>query len=327
MAGVHRETREAITKTTRDRMTTNPLYGKDLLSIKECSLAEIELILDTAERIKSQQIKLNLNNKIMASCFFEASTRTRLSFESASLRSGGNVIGFSNDSSLSTKKGESLQDTIRVMSDYADVLVIRHPKEGSARLAADIAKVPVINAGDGANQHPTQTLIDLFSIRETQGQLNDLSVAVVGDLKYGRTVHSLVQACQLFNIRLYLVAPESLSLPEAACDYLKRKSVSFSFHRTLDEIMHKVDIIYMTRVQKERLGANEGETSIRDFTLTTKLLEKAKPTLKVLHPLPRVDEVDVAVDSTPFAYYFEQAANGVFVRQAILSLILNKDLP
>lgn len=324
MARVHPEALENVSDIKSDSVSS--LFQQDVLSIKDLSLQQIELVLNTAEKLKQSRPTDLLKDKIIASCFFEPSTRTRLSFESAALRLGGKVIGFSNDKSLSTNKGESLHDTMRVVSEYADCLVIRHPKEGAARLASDISEVPVVNAGDGANQHPTQTLIDLFSIRECQGKLDELSIALVGDLRYGRTIHSLVQACELYNIRLFLVSPESLTLSDSMCDYLKHKSVRFSFHKSLKEIIHKVDVVYMTRIQKERIPKVEYSASMQQLRLTKDMLADAKPSMRVLHPLPRVNELDTEIDKTPFAYYFEQAANGVFVRQAILSLILNREL-
>lgn len=304
----------------------NSFYQQDVLSIKELSLQQIQLVLQTAAELKKKQHHDLLRHKMIAHCFFEPSTRTRLSFESATLKLGGQVIGFSSDESLSTQKGETLHDTMRVISSYADLIVLRHPKEGSARLAAEASSVPVINAGDGANQHPTQTLVDLFSIQECQGDLNELSIALVGDLKYGRTVHSFAQACKLFNIRLFLVAPEALTLPESICNALKREGVRFSFHQTLQEVMPKVDIVYMTRIQKERMTQHEYVSTKDNMILTRKILEQAKPNLRILHPLPRVDEIEKEIDVTPFAYYFEQAANGVFIRQALLTLILNEAL-
>lgn len=327
MARVHSEAHASAISNTSDRVTANTLYGKDILSINELCMDEIDLILKVAAEIKAKPQASLLNNKIIANCFFEPSTRTRLSFEAATLKLGGKVIGFSDDANLSTKKGETLHDTMRVISGYADAIVIRHPREGAARVAAEAANVPVINAGDGANQHPTQTLLDLFSIRECQGTLQDLSVALVGDLKYGRTVHSFVEACKLYNIRLFLLSPDSLSLPDDIYDSLKRKGVRFSFHRSLEEIIHKVDVVYMTRIQKERMSASEYESSKAQFTLTLPMLEMAKPTMRVLHPLPRVDEIDKAIDDTPYAYYFTQAENGVFVRQALLALVLNSVIP
>lgn len=306
-------------------MTTNLLYGSDILSIKDLSLAQIQQILATAARLKEKPALHLLKDKIIAHCFFEPSTRTRLSFETATLRLGGSVIGFSSDDNLSTKKGETLHDTIRVISNYADLIVIRHAKEGAARLAAELSPKPVINVGDGANQHPTQALVDLFTIQESQQRLDGLAIALVGDLKYGRTIHSLVEICMLFDFRLFLVAPDALTLPESLCDALKKRGLRFSFHQSLEEVIPKVDILYMTRIQQERLSEAENQLVEKQFVLTPAMLAHARPNLKILHPLPRVNEIDVRVDQTPHAHYFEQAANGVFVRQALLTLVLGKE--
>ncbi len=295
----------------------------DIISIKDLTLEQIQHILQLATKMKQERPTDLLKNKIIANCFFEPSTRTRLSFETATLKLGGNVIGFTSDDATSIKKGETLHDTIRVISDYADLIVIRHSHEGAARLAADVSTRPVINAGDGANQHPTQTLVDLFTIQECQQRLDNLSIALVGDLKYGRTIHSLVQACMLFDVRLFLVAPPALALPESMCDALKNAGIRFSFHQSLEEVIPKVDILYMQRIQQERFQQNSQAAMEKPFILTPNMLDKAKPNLKVLHALPRVKEIDVGVDSMPQAYYFEQSANGVFVRQALLSLLLN----
>lgn len=300
------------------------LYHKDIISIKDLTLEQIQHILDVAAQFKLNPISNTLKNKIIAHCFFESSTRTRLSFESATLRLSGQVIGFSSSEGLSIQKGETLADTMRVVSQYADLIVLRHQKEGAARLAADIANIPVINAGDGANQHPTQSLVDLFTIRECQGKLNDLNIALVGDLKYGRTIHSFAQVCKFFDNRLYLVSPSGLTLPESICDNLKKDGVRFSFHQSLEEIIPKVDILYMTRIQQERFSDAEYQLVKNKYILTADLLKTAKPTLKVLHPLPRVNEIENTVDQTPYAYYFAQAANGVCVRQALLTLLLNE---
>lgn len=305
----------------------NLLYQSDIISIKELSKDHIQQILELALRFKQNMITHTLQGKIVAHCFFESSTRTRLSFESATLRCQGNVIGFSSDDALSTQKGETLEDTIHVVSDYADAIIIRHPREGAARLAAEISSKPVVNAGDGSNQHPTQTLVDLFSMQESQGKLNGLSIALVGDLKYGRTIHSLTQACELFDIRLYLVSPESLSLPESICDRLKKRGIRFSFHHSLDEIIPKVDILYMTRIQQERFSQAEYQLVKDAYILTPAHLQKSKANLKILHPLPRVNEIDVGVDKLQHAYYFQQSANAVFVRQALLTLLLNEKIP
>jgi aspartate carbamoyltransferase catalytic subunit len=215
---------------------------------------------------------------------------------------------------------------MRVISAYADLIVIRHSQEGAAALAEQAASCPIINAGDGANQHPTQALLDLFTIQECQQHIDGLSIALVGDLKYGRTIHSLTQLCALFDIRLYLVSPESLALPESVSDILKKKGIRFSFHNDLKEVIPKVDILYFTRIQQERFGAAEYQLVKNQFILTSEMLNKAKSNLKVLHPLPRVNEIAPDVDATPHAYYFQQAANGLPVRQALLSLILNESI-
>jgi aspartate carbamoyltransferase catalytic subunit len=301
-----------------------PLYQQDILSIKDLSIDDIQTILKTAAHLKRHPKTQLLKNKIIAHCFFEPSTRTRLSFESATLRLGGNVIGFSNDEGLSVQKGETLLDTIRVISEYADLLVIRHSREGAARLAAEASDRPVINAGDGANQHPTQALVDLFTIEECQHRLDNLNIALVGDLKYGRTIHSFAQACMLLDVRLYLISPEGLALPEPICDALKKQGVRFSFHQSLEEVIPKIDILYLTRIQQERFSEAEYQLVKNHYILTTEHLKKAKRHLKILHPLPRLNEIDIHVDKTPFAHYFAQAANGVYIRQALLALLLNE---
>jgi len=307
-------------------MMKNSLYGSDIVSMQDLPLPRIQLIMETARKLKAQRASKLLDNKVIAHCFFEPSTRTRLSFESATLHLGGNVIGFSSDEALSIQKGETLHDTIKVISEYADAIIIRHPKEGAARLAADVSPKPVINAGDGANQHPTQALLDLFTIQECQHRLDGLAIALVGDLKYGRTIHSFAQACMLFDIRLFLVAPDALALPDAICDTLKKVGVRFSFHQTIEEVIPKVDILYMTRIQQERFSEAEYQSIRKQYILTPEMLSAARPNLKILHPLPRVNEIDVGVDQTPYAHYFEQAANGLYVRQALLALLLNENL-
>lgn len=303
----------------------NLLYQHDVISVNDLSQSQVQLVLKTAKQFKEKKLNPTLENKIIAHCFFEPSTRTRLSFETATHRLSGKVIGFSSDEGLSVKKGETLNDTIRVISEYADLIILRHPQEGAARLAAEVSAKPIINAGDGANQHPTQALVDLFTIQECQDRIEGIHIGLVGDLKYGRTIHSLTQLCTLFNVRLYLVSPDELSLPESVCDQLKKKGVRFSFHKTLEEIIPKCDILYFTRIQKERLGDIEFQSIKNNFILNAKLLKLAKSNLKVLHPLPRLDEIALSVDQTPFAHYFEQSANGVCVRQALLTLLLNEE--
>ncbi|MDR3478230.1 MAG: aspartate carbamoyltransferase [Gammaproteobacteria bacterium] len=308
-------------------MSENSLYQRNIVTTKELSLDDVNLVFATAQKFKQQKHGNQLQNKIIASCFFEPSTRTRLSFESSTIRLGGKVVGFTSDEALSVQKGETLYDTMRVISSYADLIVIRHSQEGAAALAEQAASCPIINAGDGANQHPTQALLDLFTIQECQQHIDGLSIALVGDLKYGRTIHSLTQLCALFDIRLYLVSPETLTLPESVSDLLKKKGIRFSFHDDLKEVIPKVDVLYFTRIQQERFGAAEYQLVKNQFILTSDMLSKAKPNLKILHPLPRVNEIAPDVDNTPYAYYFQQAANGLPVRQALLSLILNESLP
>jgi aspartate carbamoyltransferase catalytic subunit len=303
------------------------LYQRDILSISDLNLVEINRIVELAQHIKQQQSTPWLNGKILANCFFEPSTRTRLSFASAMLRCGGQTLGFSDVATTSGSKGESLTDSMRVIGDYADVIVLRHPNEGAARVAAAATTTPVINGGDGSNQHPTQTLADLFSFAECQTTLTDLHVALVGDLKYGRTVHSLAQACALYNIRLFFVAPEHLFMPEHVCNILRRQGVKFSFHRSLSDVISKVDIIYMTRLQKERLLQTDDTWVNTSWRITPASLHHAKPNLKIFHPLPRTDEIDYRIDDTPYAYYFTQAKNAVYVRQALLSLLLQEEIP
>ena len=305
----------------------NNLFQKNIISISEFSRDDLELIVNTAKKLKTSPRNDLLKNKLIASCFFEASTRTRLSFETAIQRLGGRVIGFSDANSTSlAKKGETLADSLRIITSYADALVMRHHHEGAARLATDVSPVPTINAGDGSNQHPSQTILDLFTIYETQGALDKLNVAFIGDLKYGRTVHSLAQALSLYNARLFLVSPESLAMPEYLLDELENKNIEYHICPTIESVIPEVDILYMTRVQKERFDETEYSHLRAKFILTPEILQKAKPNLKVLHPLPRIDEITIEVDQTPYAYYFQQAANGVYARQAILSLVLNEEV-
>ncbi len=302
----------------------NPLRGRSLLSITDLSQGEILFILKKAEEIKKHGAKPFSKTKIMASCFYEPSTRTRLSFESAMLRIGGKVIGFSDGDITSAKKGESLHDSIKVIGKYADAIVLRHSGEGSARAAGLATDKPIINAGDGANQHPTQTLLDLFTIHQCQKKLKGLNIAFVGDLKFSRTVHSLSLACGHFDMRLFFVSPELLTLPDEISRALKKQGLKFSFHRTIEEVIGKVDILYMTRIQKERFDPAVFEQFKETWVLKEQMLSKVKKNLKVLAPGPRLGEIEMSVDKTPFAYYFEQAENGLYVRMALLSLILEE---
>ncbi|NRF31369.1 aspartate carbamoyltransferase [Vibrio coralliilyticus] len=305
------------------------LFNKHIISIPELSRSELELIVDTAARLKAEPNPTLLKNKVVASCFFEPSTRTRLSFETAVQRLGGTIIGFDNGGNTSlAKKGETLADSVQVIASYVDAFVMRHPQEGAARLASEFSNgVPVVNGGDGANQHPTQTLLDLFSIYETQGTLDNLNVAFVGDLKYGRTVHSLTQALAKFNnVRFFFVAPEALAMPDYICEELEEAGIKFSMHNNIEDVVPELDVLYMTRVQKERFDESEYAHIKSAFILTADTLKEARENLKVLHPLPRVDEITRDVDQTPHAYYFEQAENGVYAREALLALVLSETL-
>ena len=296
------------------------IQGQDLISIADLSKFQIEEILNRALCFKEEGPSQQLQGKILGICFFEPSTRTRLSFEAAMHRLGGSIIGFSDANSTSVQKGETFFDTVSVIGNYVDGIVIRHPLEGSARVCADAVNVPVINAGDGANQHPTQTLLDLFTIRELFGKVDGLQIALVGDLKYGRAVHSLAMGLAHYNVRLYFVSPPELSLPEEVSQKLREAGVKFSYHADLLEVLPKVNVLYMTRVQKER---HPGMTQI-PFVLASEHLTKAQDSLKILHPLPRVGEIDSSIDATPHAAWLQQAANGLFVRQAILSILLGE---
>ncbi|MDO6704884.1 aspartate carbamoyltransferase [Photobacterium sp. 1_MG-2023] len=307
----------------------NSLYHKHIISIPELSRSELELIVETATQLKKSPNPELLKHKVIASCFFEPSTRTRLSFETAIQRLGGSVIGFDSGGNTSlAKKGETLIDSVQVITSYVDAFVMRHPQEGAARLASEFSgKVPVINAGDGANQHPTQTLLDLFSIAETQGRLDNLNVAFVGDLKYGRTVHSLTQALSKFNnIRFFFIAPEVLAMPDYICEELDDAGIQYSLHTQMEEVIPELDVLYMTRVQKERFDESEYAHMKAAYILNADMLANARANLKVLHPLPRVDEITTDVDTTPHAYYFQQAENGVYARQALLALVLNETI-
>lgn len=301
------------------------MKGQDLISAKELSREKIRAILDRAYEIKHSHPGPLLKGFLLASCFFEPSTRTRLSFEAAMKRLGGDVIGFSEQTSTSAQKGESLHDTMKVVGLYSDVVVIRHPQIGSAAEAALATETPVVNAGDGANEHPTQTLLDLFSIQECQGKLDGLKIAFVGDLLYGRTVHSLTTALKHFKATLYFVSSPSLAIPQKFTKDLDQEGISYSLHSSIEEIIDQVDILYMTRIQKERFANADDYALIKDrMILTSEILKRAKKNLKVLHPLPRVNEIALEVDQTPHAYYFQQAENGLYVRQALLALILGK---
>lgn len=296
---------------------------KSLISIKDFSKDEILHILNVAEEFEACREQNFLAGKVIACLFFEPSTRTRLSFESAVNRLGARVIGFPDNRNTSQAKGETLEDTMRIISNYVDMIVMRHPQAGAAAIAASVASVPVVNAGDGPNEHPTQTLLDLYSIRKTQGNLENLTVNMVGDLKYGRTVHSLIEALHYFHPHFIMTAPQELRMPREYLEFLEKKGVTFEETDRIEEHLNDCDILYMTRIQQERFPEPEEYAKVKDvYKLTASMLEGAKPNLKILHPLPRVGEIATDVDATPYAYYFQQAGNGMYVRMAIISYLL-----
>ena len=300
------------------------MQNRSLVSITDYNREDYLDILDRAAEFEKNPWKNLLSNKLVATLFFEPSTRTRLSFETAVQRLGGRIVGFADASSSSVSKGETLKDTIRMVNNYVDLIIMRHPLEGSARYASEIATVPIINAGDGANQHPSQTLLDLYSIQKTQGTLENLNIFMIGDLKYGRTVHSLLMAMSNFNPTFYFISPEALKMPVEYKIYLRSRGIRFFEYPEFTNIIHEADIIYMTRVQKERFSDPiEYEKNKNVYVLNNAMLDNTKPTVRVLHPLPRVNEIDTDVDNNPKAYYFTQALNGVFVRQAIIAKVLN----
>ncbi len=299
------------------------LKGKSLISITDYSKEEILQVLDIAEEFEKNVRQKLLDQHVVASLFFEPSTRTRLSFESAVQYMGGSIIGFASADTSSVRKGESLKDTILTVSNYSDLIVMRNPIDGSARFASEVSPVPIINAGDGANQHPTQCLLDLYSIRKTQGTLENIHIALVGDLKYGRTVHSLVQALTLFNATFHLVSPESLKLPSAVKKWIKDANLEYFQYTDINEVIDSMDIIYMTRIQGERFpDPLEYEKVKNSYILENSMLKNSKENMRILHPLPRVNEISEDVDDNPKAYYFQQARNGVYVRQALIAAIL-----
>lgn len=299
------------------------MKNKSLVSIDDLSTDEILRILDLAAEFEIKPVQNLLDKKVIATLFFEPSTRTRLSFESAINRLGGKVVGFSDATISSITKGETLNDTIRTVNNYCDLIVMRHPIEGSARFASEISTVPVINAGDGANQHPTQTLLDLYSIRKTQGTLKNLNIFMVGDLKYGRTVHSLMMAMSRWNATFNFISPEELKMPDEFKLYLENMGLKYYEHSDFTDIISRADIIYMTRVQRERFSDPMEYEKVKNiYVLRDEMLKNTKPNMRILHPLPRVNEIHINVDSNSKAYYFEQALNGVYTRQAILCTLL-----
>ncbi len=299
---------------------------ENLISIHDLDRKTIDHILDTAAKMESVAVKRSkdLDSKIMAVLFFEPSTRTRLSFESAMLRLGGSVLGFAEAGvSSAGGKGETLADTIRTVERYSDIIVIRHPLDGSARVAAEFSSIPVVNAGSGSEEHPTQALLDLYSIRKMKGKIDGLSISLCGDLKYGRTVHSLGMGLSHYDVKIKLAAPQALRMKPAIIEQMKMSGADVEECENVEEAMRDVDVIYTTRIQKERFPDVREYDKVKDrFRITANELDLMKEDAIILHPLPRVDELDSAIDNTPHAKYFDQVYNGVILRMAVLKLIL-----
>jgi len=301
------------------------LKSRDIVSILDFTKAEISYILDLSKKIEAKGHPDILKGKVLANLFFEPSTRTRLSFEAAMKRLGGEVIGFDELGTTSTVKGESLRDSVKIIEGYCDIIVLRHFLEGASRLTADSVNIPVINAGDGASQHPTQTFVDLYTIRNTKGSLEDLSVGFLGDLKYGRTAHSLAYALAHFNADMHFISPPSLKMPKDYLEELKMRGISYHETDSIFEVSEGLDILYCTRIQKERFADPVEYEKVRGiYKLSRSVLDKlkVKNDLKILHPLPRVEEMDESLDTTDYAVYFQQAHSGVPVREALLAAVL-----
>lgn len=300
------------------------MKSKSLVSIDQCTKEDILRILDNARKFEDNPNRNLLEGKVAATLFFEPSTRTRLSFETAINRLGGKVIGFQDASTTSSSKGETLKDTILMVSNYADLIVMRHHLEGAAKYASEITDIPIINAGDGANQHPSQTMLDLYSIQKTQGKLTDLTITMVGDLKYGRTAHSLISGMSHFNPTFHFVAPDELRMPDEYKLFCDKHNIKYYEHTAFsEEVINETDILYMTRVQRERFTDLEEYQRVKNvYILKSQMLENSKDNLRVLHPLPRVNEIAYDVDDSPKAYYIQQARNGLFARQAIICEVL-----
>jgi len=298
--------------------------GRDIISIKDFSRKEINYLLNRSQAMEPMAQKGSdmLKGKILATLFFEPSTRTRLSFEAAMLKLGGSTIGFAEAEIASVSKGENLADTVRTVENYADIIALRHPLEGAAKLAAEFSKVPVLNAGSGAEEHPTQALMDLYTMQKEKGKIDGLKIALVGDLRYGRTVHSLAYALSLYNIELYLISPESLRMRHEVIHTIKNK-ISIVEDTNLEKIIPQIDVLYVTRIQKERFPDPAEYAKVKGiYRIDLKTLKNAKKDMIILHPLPRVDEIASEVDSKPQARYFQQVWNGIVVRMALLALVL-----
>lgn len=294
--------------------------NRSLVTIADHTREKIEYLVDMASEFEKHPNRRLLEGRVVATLFFEPSTRTRLSFETAANRLGARVIGFADPKVTSGTKGETLKDTIMMVSNYADIIVMRHYLEGAARYASEVAPVPIVNAGDGANQHPSQTMLDIYSIYKTQGTLDNLNIYMVGDLKYGRTVHSLLMAMRHFNPTFHFIAPDELAMPEYYKLYCKEHGIRYVEHKDFDaNTIADADILYMTRVQRERFSDLLEYERVKDsYLLKRNMLSRAKENLKILHPLPRVNEIEYSIDETPYAYYFQQAGNGLYARQALI---------
>ncbi|MDR1403594.1 MAG: aspartate carbamoyltransferase [Tannerellaceae bacterium] len=300
------------------------MKSKSLVSIDQCSREDILRILENAAKFEANPNRTLLDGKVAATLFFEPSTRTRLSFETAVNRLGGRVVGFQDASTTSSSKGETLKDTILMVSNYVDLIIMRHHLEGAARYASEVTGIPIINAGDGANQHPSQTLLDLYSIQKTQGKLTNLAITIVGDLKYGRTVHSLIVGMSHFNPAFHFIAPEELRMPEELKNSCDKLNIPYTEHTDFtEEIINQSDILYMTRVQRERFTDLEEYERVKNiYILKNDMLKNSKNNLRILHPLPRVNEIAYDVDDNPKAYFIQQARNGLFTREAIICEVL-----
>ncbi|MBO5871820.1 MAG: aspartate carbamoyltransferase [Bacteroidaceae bacterium] len=300
------------------------MKNRSLVTLAGHSREKIEYLIKMAQEFERHPNRRLLAGKVVATLFFEPSTRTRLSFETAANRLGARVIGFADPKVTSGTKGETLKDTIMMVSSYADVIVMRHYLEGAALYASEVAPVPIMNAGDGANQHPSQTMLDLYTIYQTQGTLDNLNIYMVGDLKYGRTVHSLLMAMRHFNPTFHFIAPDELAMPTVYKRYCEEFGIKYVEHQDFDaDTISDADILYMTRVQKERFADLDEYERVKDrYLLKKDMLVKARDNMKILHPLPRVNEIEYSIDDTPYAYYFQQAQNGLYARQALICDVL-----
>jgi len=304
-------------------MIMRDFKNQHILSARDFTREEIDFILEIGKKMANNKYSKLLDDKIMATLFFEPSTRTRLSFESAMLRLGGKVIGFTSRDVSSVKKGESIADTIRTVENYSDIIIIRHPLEGVARMAAKFSSIPIINGGSGSAEHPTQALLDLFTIKEECGTIDGLNIGLCGDLKYGRTVHSLAYLFSNYNINLYLISPASLKMRFRITDWLYDKKMKFKETEKFKEILPILDILYMTRIQEERFLEAEEYEKVKDvYVLTKKDLDNTKENFRLMHPLPRVGEISPDIDKSPKAIYFKQMKYGLYLRMALLALVL-----